>query len=79
MASFEEKRRWKRSRTRENKIDCFCSVPTTNVIQNSKKIAKKFRKFKKIIMASFQAKISRKTLRKRENKNYRSVFFLPEA
>ena len=30
-------------------------------------------------MASFQAKISRKTLRKRENKNYRSVFFLSEA
>ena len=30
-------------------------------------------------MASFQAKISRKTVRRRENKNYRSVFFLPGA
>ena len=30
-------------------------------------------------MASFQAKIGWKGLRKRENKNYTSVPFLPEA
>ena len=30
-------------------------------------------------MASFQAKIGWKTLRKRENKNYPLVPFLPEA
>ena len=30
-------------------------------------------------MASFQVKIRGKTLRKRENKNYRSVSFLPDA
>ena len=30
-------------------------------------------------MASFQVKIGWKTLRKRENKNYPSVPFLPEA
>ena len=30
-------------------------------------------------MASFQAKIGWKRLRKRENKNYRSVSFLPDA
>ena len=30
-------------------------------------------------MASFQAKIGWKRLRKRENKNYPSVQFLPEA
>ena len=30
-------------------------------------------------MASFQAKIGRKRLRKRENKNYPSVPFSPEA
>ena len=30
-------------------------------------------------MASFQAKIGWKTLKKRENKNYPSVPFLPDA
>ena len=30
-------------------------------------------------MASFQAKIGWKRQRKRENKNYRSVLFLPDA
>ena len=30
-------------------------------------------------MASFQAKIGWKMLRKRENKNYRFVLFLPDA
>ena len=30
-------------------------------------------------MASFQAKIGWKSLRKRENNNYRSVLFLPDA
>ena len=30
-------------------------------------------------MASFQAKIGWKRLRKRENNNYRSVLFLPDA
>ena len=30
-------------------------------------------------MASFQAKIGGKMLRKRENKNYRSVSFLPDG
>ena len=30
-------------------------------------------------MASFQAKIGWKMLRKRENNNYRSVTFLPDA
>ena len=30
-------------------------------------------------MASFQAKIGWKMLRKRENKNYRSVSFVPDA
>ena len=33
------------------------SVPTRRVIENSKKIAKKFKKLKNTIMASFQAKI----------------------
>ena len=55
----------------------FRSVPTRRVIENSKKIATKFKKLKNIIMASFQAKIGWKRLRNRENKNYRFVSFLP--
>ena len=57
----------------------YRSVPTRCVIENSKQIAKKFKKLKNTIVASFQAKIGRKRLRKRENKNYPSVPFLPEA
>ena len=54
----------------------FRSIPTRCVIENSKQIAKKL---KNTIVASFQGKIGRKRLRKRENKNYHSVPFLPEA
>ena len=79
MNSFEDKIGWKRSRTRETKKFLFRSVPTTSVIQNFKKIAKKFRKFKNTIMASFQANIGGKSKRKRENKYYRSVPFLPDT
>ena len=53
----------------------FRSVPTGRVIENSKKIAIKFKKLKYTIMASFQAKTGWKRPRKRENKNYRSVPF----
>ena len=67
-------------RKREIKIIVlFRSVPTQCVIENSKQIVKKFKKLKNTIVASFQAKIGRKRLRKRENKNYPSVPFLPEA
>ena len=51
------------------------SVPTRRVMENSKKIAKKLKKLKNTIMASFQAKIGLKRLRKRENDNYRFVPF----
>ena len=57
----------------------FHSVPKRRVIVNSKKIATKFKKLKNIIIASFQAKIGWKRLRKRENKNCRYVSFLPDA
>ena len=57
----------------------FRSVPTRRVIENFKKIAKKFKKLKNTIMDSFQAIIGWKRMRKRENKNYRSVSFLPDA
>ena len=55
----------------------FCSYPTRN--RNSKKIAKKIKKLKNAITASFQDKIGWKGLRKRENKNYCSVSFLHDG
>ena len=68
-------------RKREIKIMVpFRSVPARYVIENSKQIAKEFKNLKKnTVVASFQAKIGRKRLRKRENNNYNSVPFLPEA
>ena len=42
-------------------------------------MARKLKNFKKTIMASFQAKTGWKRLKKRENKNYRFVSFLPDA
>ena len=41
--------------------------------------AKKLKKLKNTIMASFQAKIVWRRPRKRENKNYHVVTFLPDA
>ena len=75
MASFEAKIGWKMPRKGENKN--FRSAPAWRVIQNSKKIAKKFKKLKNTIMDSFQAKIGWKRLRKGENKNYHSDPLLP--
>ena len=51
----------------------FCFDPTRREIANSKKIIKKFKKLKNTVMASFQAKIGWKRMRKRENKNYHYV------
>ena len=57
----------------------FRFVSTRRVIENSQKIAKKFKKLKNTIMVSFQAKIGWRRLRKRANKNYISVTFLPDG
>ena len=77
MNSFQAKIGWKKMIKGETKIIVpFRSVPTWCVIENSKQIAKKL---KNIIVDLFQAKIGRKRLRKRENKNYPPVPFLPEA
>ena len=43
------------------------------------KKAKKFKKLKNAIMASFNARIGWKIPRKRDNKSCRSVSFLPNA
>ena len=53
MASFQAKVGWKRMGKRENKKLSFRFVPTRCVIENSKKMAKKFKKLKNIIVASF--------------------------
>ena len=74
MASFQAK--IDRERPRKKKLS-FRSVPTKPVIENSKKIAEKFKKIKNIIMTSFQAKTGWERLRKREKTNYRSDQFLP--
>ena len=78
MASFQAKICWKMQRKRGKKNILFRFVSTRPVIENSTKLAKKFKKLKNTITASFQAKIGWKRLRKRENKNYRSVSFLPD-
>ena len=57
----------------------FRSVPTRRVIQNSKKIAKKFKKLNNTIMDSFHAKIGWKRPRNRKYIKYRSVPFLHNA
>ena len=58
MASFQAKNGWKITRWRKKKkfIGPVRSVPTRRVIENSKKIAKKFKKLKNTTMASFHAK-----------------------
>ena len=69
----------RREREKIKTVILFCSVPTLRVIENFKKIAKKFKKLKNTTMASFQANIGWKMPRKREYKEYRSVSFQPEA
>ena len=78
MTTFQAKIRRKNLRKIENKL-WFHSVPTRRVTENSRKIAKKFKKLGNTIMASFQSKIGRKSLKKRQNQNYRSVSFLLDA
>ena len=46
----------------------FLCIPTRLVIENSKKIAKKFKKSENTIIASFRTKLGWEKLRKRENK-----------
>ena len=58
----------------------FRFVPIRRVTENSQKNSKKIQKIQKnTITASFEAKIGRKMMRNIENKNYRSVPFLPDA
>ena len=76
MKSFQAKVGWKRMGKRENKKLSFHFVPSRCVIDNSKKITKKFKKLKNTIMKSFQAKIGWKRMGKKENKKL-SFRFVP--
>ena len=78
MNSFQAKIGWKRMGKRENKKLSFRFLSTRCVIENLKKIAKRFKKLKNTIMNSFHAKIGLKSLRKEENRNYRSIPFQPD-
>ena len=55
MASFQAIIGWKRMRNRKKKKFSLRFVLTRRMIENSKKIAKKLKKLKDTIMASFQA------------------------
>ena len=66
MAPFQAKIGCKTHRNRENKI--FHSVPKLRVIENSKKKAKKLKKLKYTIMATFQDKIGWKIPRNKKIK-----------
>ena len=61
MNSFQAKIGWKRMGKRENKKLSFRFVSTRCVIENLKKISKKFKKLKNTFMASFIAKIGLKS------------------
>ena len=68
MDSFHAKIGWTRQRKRENRN--YNSVPVLLEVLEKipKKIAKKFKKLKNAIMASFQAKIGWKKLRREKIK-----------
>ena len=67
MEKAEKERKQKRS---------LPFVLTRTVIENSKKIAKKFKKLKNTFMASFQANIGWKRLRKKEREQKLSLRFV---
>ena len=76
MASFQAKKGWKRTRKSENK-NCF-SVPFLH--GRKYKTPKKEKKLKKIpLWLHFKPKLDGKGRLKRENKNYRSVPYQPDA
>ena len=50
-------------------------MPTRPIIENSKKIAKKFKKLENTIIVSFQAKIGQERLRKNGKK--KSFLYIP--
>ena len=77
MASCQPKLVGKGRKERIKIIVPFRSYPKHK--RKFQKNRKKIQKLKSTIMASFQAKLGWKRLRKRENNNYRSDHFLPDS
>ena len=76
MASFQAKKGWKRTRKSENK-NC---ISVTFLPDGKYKTPKKEKKIKKIpLWLHFKPKLDGKGRLKRENKNYRSVPYQPDA
>ena len=79
MVHFKPKQVGKvREREKRKIIVPFRSYPTRHR-KFQKKKGKKFKKLKNTIMASFHAKVSWKSPSKGENKNFRSISFLPDT
>ena len=79
MGSFQAKIGQRRPRKIKNKSYRSVSFLSGTKQKIKKKIAKKFKKLKNTFMNSFQTKISGKMIRKRENKNFNFIPFLPDA
>ena len=79
MKSFQAKVGWKRNGKRENKKLSFRFVPTRCVIENSKKITKKFKKLKNYHYEFISRQNRLEKDEKDRNKNFSSVSFLPIA
>ena len=81
---FQKNRKKQKKKSKETERDgkqklSFHFVPTRHVKKKSKKIEKKFQKFKNTVVASFQAVIGWNRPRNKENKNYHSVSSKPDA
>ena len=79
MASLKAKNRLKKAKKDGKQKLLFLFVPTQPLIENFKKIEKKFRKFKNTIVASFKAIMGWNRPRNRKNKNYHSDSFQPDS
>ena len=79
MASIYSQNRLEKAEKDGKQKLSFCFVPNSTRNRKFKKIENKFRKFKNTIVASFQAIIGWNRPRNRENKNYYSVSFQPDA
>ena len=66
---FSSQNMLEKSEKEKKWIISFRFVPTQPEIENSKNVAKKFKKLKNSITASFQVKTGWKRLRNKENKN----------
>ena len=74
---FSSQNRLEKAEKEKKQNLSFRFVPTRPGIENSKKVAKKLKKLKNTITDSFHTKIGWKRLRRRGNKNYHPVSFLP--